>query len=885
MSKAKGNNALFNKRPAAQKPATPAKKPSQVLSSKDQSNFRNAIKNYEAKQYKKGYKITEGILKNFPNNADTLALKALFLHHLNKNDEAIKNFKKAVENDPESSLAWQLYGIYFRNEKIYDESLKAFLNALQYDPQNMNIIRDLAPLLVQGKKYLESAVQKQKILEKNSGYRMYWTGLAVAYYLGGDYATAESTLDKFQSALKETIPKTDVENTEVLLFHNLTIYKQGDVQRALDHLEKISDNTCDPLGVMEYRAKYLLELGRHKDAEREYRALVKRNPDCRTYYESLESALKIDPSDTKTRIVLYQRLSYKYPRADVPKGIILSLTTGEQFKGELSKYVKSNILRGVPSTFVLVKPFYNDKEKLKIIEEVILDLEKEFSSETSIKPTAILWVKYFLAQHYNILGNISKSLEYIEQCLEDSPTMVEFFLTKARILKHAGDFKGAAKVLDDAREVDKSDRFVNSKTVKYFLRADEYSDAIKTASIFTRNDNTNVGIKDMNDMQILWVLIEQAETQYRLGHYSLSLKRFDSIFKVFFEYFTDQFDFHNYCIRKGTIRSYFELLDFEEKVYAHPIYLRALEGVSKICFKIDADRKKHQLALDTIKSIEDTQKKQEAQEALQKEEAIETEKKEKQLKELQEELKDIEASCTEAAKIRAANSPPKHNNNNHNSNKDAKPDSDPFGFELFDTVDPLEYLFNHWKKASEQAPASLSTWELGFEIYLRQQKYLLAIQTISSKLKGVTDTVPDHWVAQRAIRLRQAVISPPKTSPAPPAAVKVLLDRTLPTLYPGLKEATDLKSFYTEHVLGDKTSGSSNSAIYDWIEGLSDLESDEAKNKKSIEEVLFQKLQNKQNKYVTDFIKDLKILESIQSDRVTEYRQLAKKQWPLSTVF
>ena len=63
----------------------------------------------------------------------------------------------------------------------------------------------------------------------------------------------------------------------MILFKNVVIYESGDVARALEHLDSIADDVNDPLSVMEYRAKYLLELGRKKEAEREYRALVKRN--------------------------------------------------------------------------------------------------------------------------------------------------------------------------------------------------------------------------------------------------------------------------------------------------------------------------------------------------------------------------------------------------------------------------------------------------------------------------------------------------------------------------------------------------------------------------------------------------------------------------------
>jgi N-alpha-acetyltransferase 15/16, NatA auxiliary subunit len=49
---------------------------SQQLSSKEQTLFRQLVKNYELKQHKKALKTAEQILKKSPDHADTMAMKA-----------------------------------------------------------------------------------------------------------------------------------------------------------------------------------------------------------------------------------------------------------------------------------------------------------------------------------------------------------------------------------------------------------------------------------------------------------------------------------------------------------------------------------------------------------------------------------------------------------------------------------------------------------------------------------------------------------------------------------------------------------------------------------------------------------------------------------------
>ena len=49
--------------------------------------------------------------------------------------------------------------------------------------------------------------------------------------------------------------------------------------------------------------------------------------------------------------------------------------------------------------------------------------------------TSLLWLQYYLAQHYDHLGDINKAFEYINQAICDTPTLVELYMFKAKIYK------------------------------------------------------------------------------------------------------------------------------------------------------------------------------------------------------------------------------------------------------------------------------------------------------------------------------------------------------------------------------------------------------------------------------------------------------------------
>lgn len=51
-----------------------------------------------------------------------------------------------------------------------------------------------------------------------------------------------------------------------------------------------------------------------------------------------------------------------------------------------------------------------------------------------------------------------RALELLGECMQHTPTLVELYTFKAKVLKHAGDLEGAAAAADRARSMDLNDR-------------------------------------------------------------------------------------------------------------------------------------------------------------------------------------------------------------------------------------------------------------------------------------------------------------------------------------------------------------------------------------------------------------------------------------------
>ncbi|KAI5957786.1 hypothetical protein KGF57_003053 [Candida theae] len=701
------------------------KKATPIFANKEDANFREALQLYDQKQYKKALKLVDANLKKNSNHAESLALKGCILHFTGNKDEAVTYIKKASDKDSSNYLVDHLVGLYYRALEDYVEAAKWFKAAMDNGSPNKPILRDLSFMQVQNRDYKPLTECRQQYLEHAPGYRANWTGLAVAQHLNKDYSGAVATLTKIEGIIKDHLTASDMyEHSEAVLYKNQVLSESGNFSKALEVLEQDTDSIKDRLSYLEYKAKYLLYLGRKKEASLVYRELLKTNPDNMQYYIMLELALETNIMEPEVRVRLYDKLTSFYPKSDPPRYLPLTFLSADSslFEQKCKDYIIPQLLRGVPATFVNVKPLYGYQGKLEVIEKIVLDFLIEDAPKNP-NPSVTVWTYFYLAQHYLYKKELDTAMKYIELAIEHTPTLVELYIIKARILKHKGLFEEASNVMDSGRKLDLQDRFINSKATKYMLRANKVDEAIDCISLFTKLDEDAVnGCKDLHLMQVNWVLIESAEAYTRLYHEQeaklvasdlgkdseeytalqenvaiykgLALKRFQAVVKIFKTFYSDQYDFHSYCLRRGTPRDYIDMLRWEDKIHATPVYVRALRGLLNFYVELyeEQQRVSSEQSQDDLKTKKSGKK--------------------------QKKGKSNKKKSDQATKVEAE-----------------KDDQDPFGLTLLSTLkqtDFIEQLSKLVEPLASEAPTSKDTWELLFKIYTIQGKYVLALQALKS---------------------------------------------------------------------------------------------------------------------------------------------------------
>ncbi|KAL1129941.1 hypothetical protein AAG570_012885 [Ranatra chinensis] len=553
---------------------------SNPLPPKENSLFKRILKCYEYKLYKNGLKFAKQILSNpkYAEHGETLAMKGLTLNCLGRKEEAYEYVRRGLRNDLKSHVCWHVYGLLQRSDKKYDEAIKCFRNALKWEKDNIQILRDLSFLQIQMRDLEGYRDTRYQLFMLRPIQRVSWIGFAMAYHLLKDYDMALKILDSFRRTLISGV--YDYEHSELLLYQNMVIQESGNIEEALNHLNECKNQICDKVYVEETLAQLYLTLNKLDEAECQIRNLLCRNPENTMYYDMMQKAMKLETDEDKLDLLIL--CCDLYPRALAPKRLILNYSHGQGFEFELNNYLKRGLRKGVPPLFVDIRSLYKDPAKVIIIQKLVESYVQSLKN-AGIFPdgnkifrepaSALLWTYYFLAQHYDYLGDTSKALLYINQAIDHTPTLIELFVTKGRIYKHAGDVYEAYKWVDEAQELDTADRYVNSKCAKYMLRANLIKEAEETCSKFTREGVS--AMENLNEMQCMWFQTECALAYQRLGNWGEALKKCYEVDRHFSEIIEDQFDFHTYCLRKMTLRSYVGLLRLEDVLRSHSFYRRA----------------------------------------------------------------------------------------------------------------------------------------------------------------------------------------------------------------------------------------------------------------------------------------------------------------------
>ncbi|KAJ1976067.1 hypothetical protein H4R34_004109, partial [Dimargaris verticillata] len=176
-----------------------------ALPAKEMGLFKSLLKFYELKQYKKGIKVSDQILKKHPNHGETLCMKGLFYANLDQKDKAVTCAKLGITKDITSHVCWHVFGLIHRADRNYTEAAKCYTQALKFDPNNFQILRDLAVLQTQLRQYDQLVQTRHALLQHQPGNSAYWLALVLAHHLTGKPKSALKVMATFEESIRTSV--------------------------------------------------------------------------------------------------------------------------------------------------------------------------------------------------------------------------------------------------------------------------------------------------------------------------------------------------------------------------------------------------------------------------------------------------------------------------------------------------------------------------------------------------------------------------------------------------------------------------------------------------------------------------------------------------------
>ena len=480
-------------------------------------------------------------------------------------------------------MCWHVYGLLHRAERNYNEAIKAYKQALRIEPENLQILRDLSLLQIQMRDLNGFLVTRQSILQFKSNQKINWLSFALAKHLNGDKQGAIQVLKTYLDNLHPNAEENTrcYETSELLMYMNSIISEIPDNENeTLKHLEDIQSLVVDQTSWLYKKGATLLSKGDFSQAEFDFQTLLVDGSSENYRFHTVlmcailqldkntcDNAMKLRGTDTvATTIPLHDvqrkklidhyenNLKTVLPRSSAVQRILLTLLRGDKLRDAFDSYCRKDIVKGAPflgtdvsSLFLTEIEAGNGKKSIVRVRDPIEVRENDMfklavnladgyiaslsqtpskfpGSNVEESPSSLLWAWYFRAQLFEFSGDLKDALQLIEQCLDHTPTCVDIYERKARLLKLSGDIEAAADCVDKARELDKQDRYINNKTTKYLLRANRDEAALDRISLFTRHEGNPS--QNLYDMQCIWYELEAAACFARQKRWGASLKKY-----------------------------------------------------------------------------------------------------------------------------------------------------------------------------------------------------------------------------------------------------------------------------------------------------------------------------------------------------------------------
>ena len=529
-----------------------------------------------------------------------------------------------------NSKVWHFYALFHKEQKNYAQAVKCYNFACKYDPDNLNIIKDLSNLLLFLGRFEDFSKYSLQCVTTKSSLSVNWVQYSLAEYFLGNYENALQLIDSVRKNFEDTMKKQELH--ELILFRAKILFQLKKYDESIETLEKeLGTNCADRITFYEKIINCCLKNNNVEKGINYCKLALKINPEnvfnYLNYFNLKVSGVNLSKyedlftleENSEQRKNIYEILTKEIEpilnKVKITEKMKLGLTSGNEFKNLFTQYFLKSIKNNLPSFFNNIKFIYQypqQKSKIPVIQELItsniseiesknslikeiLDLDK--NSNLNIQPVFI-WIYYFAAQHFDILGESEKAIDYINKAIKSTPTVVEFFMVKSKILKHNLLYEEASLAMGKAKDLDLSDRYLNAKHAKSIVRKGDVDGSANVMMEFVKNPLFE---ENMLRYQCLWYKIEAGYAYLKQGKLLMAHRMFKGILDNFKEMNEDQNEFYNYSLRRYMLSDFYNLIINMKRMYKNPLVISSLLNLDLIRTGLQTKYKKNEKDLDKFK--------------------------------------------------------------------------------------------------------------------------------------------------------------------------------------------------------------------------------------------------------------------------------------------
>jgi tetratricopeptide (TPR) repeat protein len=229
-------------------------------------------------------------------------------YDLGRFNQAIEQYKKAIELDPAYVVAYNNRGLALRSLGKYEEALTQYLKATELEPTNPDVFNNIGNALYDLKKYEEAIAQYIKAIELDSNF-------VDAYNNRG---LALKNLRRYEEAIAQYTKAIELDPNYADAYNNWgdTLYKLGKYEDAIAQYTKAIELDANYVDAYNNLGLALKSLGKNEEAIIQYSKAIELDATYKYAYNNLGNAFydlgKYDEAIVQYTKAIELDVTYKY---------------------------------------------------------------------------------------------------------------------------------------------------------------------------------------------------------------------------------------------------------------------------------------------------------------------------------------------------------------------------------------------------------------------------------------------------------------------------------------------------------------------------------------------------------------------------------------------